>query len=155
MKASKLETFQKTVTLLHKNLQYQVRSVQNTVKLWNGLKYLNLRCYWDASIFRLWDSLNLFLLIWILHNAEHSPLSLQWRHFEKMQMWGAIQGLLNKYEVKFNCFLRDCFFAKAKENLLLTQKLPKRERERKRKRKIETLKLGRAWFRKVKVFGQG
>lgn len=43
MKASKLETFQKTATLLHKNLQYQERSVQNTVKLGNGLKYLNLR----------------------------------------------------------------------------------------------------------------
>lgn len=39
MKASKLETVQRTVTL-YENLHYQARSVLSAVKLQSGLKYL-------------------------------------------------------------------------------------------------------------------
>lgn len=49
MKASQLETVQRTVTL-SENLQYQASSALNAAKLQNGLKYLSLKYNWAANL---------------------------------------------------------------------------------------------------------
>ena len=147
MKASQLETVQRTVTL-SENLQYQASSTLNAAKLQNGLKYLSLKYNWAANL-DSWDtdSSNLSPLIWIPHSTEHSSYILLVKTF-----WG---------NTNVGCYPRSF-----KEMWSLIQLLPERLTSCKSQGKshtnpkgtqknVDTVTQGRAQFGKVKVFGQG